>query len=172
VVPGTTLPQRAIAGFHAAGAHILLILAGIALAVAPLSLAAAGVAGIAFVIALLLRPEIGLWALPFAVPFGLIRGLPLAGLGVGATEYLVALTLAAWLGHGIAHRRLRIQPPPLLIPMLLLLGAMLLSATGMYAGPPTAKELVKWGEILVVYVLTFNMVRLATQTAPCQAPML
>ncbi|MFQ5340834.1 MAG: O-antigen ligase family protein [Anaerolineae bacterium] len=138
---------------------ILLILAGIALAVAPLSLAAAGVAGIAFVIALLLRPEIGLWALPFAVPFGLIRGLPLAGFGVGATEYLVGLTLAAWLGHGIAHRRLRIQSPPLLLPLLLLLGAMLLSATGMYAVPPTAKELVKWGEILVVYVLTFNMVQ-------------
>ncbi len=100
-----------------------------------------------------------MWVLPFAVPFGLIRGLPLAGSGVGATEYLIGLTLAAWVGHEIVHRRLRIQSPPLLIPLLLLLGAVLLSATGMYAVPPTAKELVKWGEVLVVYVLTFNLIK-------------
>lgn len=159
---GSRLPiflQSQLSTLQSSPLHIALLVAtGLLLAAAPLSLAVLSVAGIAFVILLLIRPVLGLWMLPFAVPFGSIRGLPLAGYNVGATEILIGLTLIVWLARGLAHRSLKIEVPPLLIPLVLLLGAMLLSATDVYALVPAAKELVKWIEILLVYGLAFNLI--------------
>lgn len=140
-------------------AHIILVAAaGFVLATIPLRLAIASIAGIALVLMLLIQPATGLWILPFTVPFGSIRKLPLAGYGVGATEALIGLTLAAWLARGVAQRRLQLKSPPLLVPLLLLLGAMLLSVTSVHAVAPAVKELVKWSEILIVYVLVVDLV--------------
>jgi O-antigen ligase len=115
------------------------------------------VMGTALGLLMLIHPIVGLLLLPFAVPFGSLRELPLGSYGIGTTEVLIGLTLAAWLAQGIAHRQIRLELPPLSVPLLLLLGAMLLSAPNARALGPTIKELVKWGEILLVYVLTFNL---------------
>ncbi|RME48292.1 MAG: hypothetical protein D6791_03690 [Chloroflexi bacterium] len=148
-----------ISTFRPPISFIALVASGVLLAVVPLPLAVLGVAGLALLLAVLMRPEIGLWLLPFSVPFGSVRELGLAGLRVSATEVLIAVTLSAWLARGVARRRLQIDIPPLFIPLVLLLGTMLLSATGMYAVASTAKELVKWVEILVVYGLAYNLIQ-------------
>ncbi len=136
-----------------------LFILGLALAALPLPLILILAIGTVTGLLMLARPVVGLLLLPFAVPFGSLRELPLGGYGIGATEVLIGLTLAVWLAQGVARRQIRLDLPPLTTPLLLLLGAMLLSAPNARALGPAVKELVKWGEILLVYVLAFNLLR-------------
>ena len=139
-------------------AFVALVVGGLALALLPLPVLLALTVGVTLVLLFLLRPVLGLWLLPFTVPFGAVVRLPVGGAAITATEGLIALTLVAWLAQGVARRQVRLALPPLTVPLLLLLGAMLLSIANARALAPAVAEFTKWVEILLVYVLTFNLV--------------
>jgi O-antigen ligase len=149
-----TRPSRRVG--LAAGAAMA---AGLALAFPDLTTALLLVAGTALTIAALVRPELCLYLLALAVPFGEIRQLTLGGFTISGTEALVALLLVAWLARAVAQRSLELHPGPLFWPLLLLLAALLLSLFDTIAYAPSAKELAKWLEVLAVYVAATTMLQ-------------
>jgi putative inorganic carbon (HCO3(-)) transporter len=130
--------------------------AGLALALLPLTLAAALILGSAALLLTLLYPHYGLYLLVFAIPFGSLKEIRVGGFTAGATELLVALTLAAWLAQQMAQRELRIEPTPLMLPMALLLGVTFLSFTVARSLPLALKETLKWLELFIAYLLVVN----------------
>ena len=112
-------------------------------------LLAASVAGLAT----LLRPEWVFLLLPFAVPFGELRALNVGGVEVGGVELLIAAVAGAWLLRGMARRDVRLPRAPLLAPLLVFVGALLLSLLSATSMPAAFKEVAKWLEVVAVYVL-------------------
>jgi O-antigen ligase len=136
----------------------LTLAAGLAIALLPLSLAAAIVLGsIAFAVTLI-RPEYGLYLLIFAVPWGSVREIRLGAMTVGITEALVGLVLAAWLAKMVATREIKTVHPPLLLPLLIFLGATLLSLTVTLSLQYSLKEILKWLEVLGIYLFVVNVI--------------
>ena len=108
-------------------------------------------------LATLIRPEVGLYLLILAVPFGSVREIAISGFTVGAAEALVGLVLAAWLARMVAIGEIKTIHPPLLLPLLLFLGATLLSLTGTLSLKYSFKEILKWVEVLGIYLFVVNV---------------
>ena len=145
-------------GLHGLIWPAVTLVAGLAIALLPLTLAAAIVLGsIAFTVTLI-RPEYGLYLLIFAVPWGSVREIGLGAMTVGITEALVGLVLAAWLAKMIAVREIKTVHPPLLLPLLIFLGAILLSLTVPLSLQYSLKEILKWLEVLGVYLFVINVI--------------
>jgi O-antigen ligase len=149
-------------GFQRVELHNLIwpavtLAAGLAIALLPLTLAAVIVLGsIAFTVTLI-RPEYGLYLLVFAVPWGSVREIRLGAMTVGVTEALVGLVLAAWLAKMIAAREIKTVHPPLLLPLLIFLGAILLSLAVTLSLQYSLKEVLKWLEVLGIYLFVVNV---------------
>ncbi|MFB0534416.1 MAG: O-antigen ligase family protein [Anaerolineae bacterium] len=132
--------------------------AGLAIALLPLTLAAAIVLGsIAFTVTLI-RPEYGLYLLILAVPWGSVREIRLGAMTVGVTEALVGLVLAAWLAKMAATREIKTVHPPLLLPLLIFLAAILLSLTVTLSLQYSLKEIIKWLEVLGIYLFVVSVI--------------
>ncbi|NIV36576.1 MAG: hypothetical protein GWN58_46230, partial [Anaerolineae bacterium] len=86
----------------------LIAAIGLGIALAPMTWAVLVVAGIAAVLATLVRPQIGVLLVVVAVPFGSVRQVRVGVMNVGVTEVLVALVLAAWLMRLLARRTLAV----------------------------------------------------------------
>jgi O-antigen ligase len=140
-------------------ALLLIVLAvGLGIAILPLTLAGGAVlASIVFLVTLI-RPEYGLYLLILAVPFGSVREITISGFTVGAAEALVGLVLAAWLAKMVAAGEVKIVHPPLLLPLLIFLGAILLSLTGALSLRYSFKEILKWLEVLGIYLFVANAI--------------
>jgi len=139
------------------GAALVLLL-GIALAIAllPLSWAAVLVVGSIVLVVVLVQPQVALYLLIFAVPFGSVREVNVGGITVGAAEGLIALVLGTWLAKMIAARQVRPWWPPLTLPLLLFLGAILLTLPEAVSITLAAKEILKWVEVLGIYLFVSN----------------
>jgi len=135
----------------------LLLALGLGLAFLPLDLIGLLVLGGVFFLAVLVRPHYGLYLLVWAVPFGSLREIRLGHLTVGAMEATVGLTLMAWLVKMVAERRMRISYPPLLLPLLLFLGALFLSLTQALSLQYALKEILKWLEVVGIYVFVVQV---------------
>lgn len=131
----------------------------VALARLPLELAAALVAAGALVAAVLVRPVWALALLPLAVPFGSIADIRLGPAQVGGTEALLGLFVVAWFARGVARRALWLHRPPLVLPLGLWLGVQLLSVLGALSLAASLKELIKWGEVVVLYTIAVQELR-------------
>jgi len=107
-------------------------------------------------VATLVRPQFGVLLLVPAVPFGALRQVRLGVMNVGAAEVLVLLVLAAWLMRMVARREIRWQWPPLSLPLLAFVGVLLLSTLEAVSLPHSAKEVVKWLEVLALYLFIAN----------------
>ena len=129
---------------------------GLAIALLPLPWVALLVFGSAAVLATLVRPQLGILLVLLAVPFGSLRQVRVGVMNVGVTEALVALVLAAWLMHLVAQREFMVKWPPLTLPLVLLLVVLGLSALGSVSLQHSIKELVKWIEVLALYVMVAN----------------
>jgi putative inorganic carbon (HCO3(-)) transporter len=129
---------------------------GLAIAGLPLTWAALLVVGAIVSVVVLIYPQVGLLLLIPAVPFGTLRQVQLGVMNVGVTEALVALVLAAWLMRMVARREVRFRWPPLALPMAGFLGMLLLSTLGSLSLQYSIKEILKWIEVLIVYVLVAN----------------
>ncbi len=134
----------------------LVVAIGLGIALAPLTWAALLVAGSAIVLATLVRPQLGVLLVVVAIPFGSLGQVRVGVMNVGVTEALVALVLAAWLMRLVAGRALNVKWPPLTWPMVLLLVVLGMSSVGSESLQHSAKELVKWIEVLALYVLVAN----------------
>jgi putative inorganic carbon (HCO3(-)) transporter len=148
-----------------AAALAVALAAGLTLALLPLSTSLILVAGVGVLLAALVRPEVALWLLIFAVPFGGLRQVTMGGFNVTATEPLVAVLGVAWVAGMVRQRAIRFTFTPLLIALLLFFGALLLSLFDALSLSLSAKELLKWGEFLVVYVVVAHTVKERRQVA-------
>jgi putative inorganic carbon (HCO3(-)) transporter len=136
----------------------LCLAAGLALAIAllPWTWALLLVFGSILLVAMLAHPQIGVLLLVPAVPFGSLKQMSLGVVKVGVAEALMALVLAAWLMRMVARREIRIYWPPLVLPLAVLLGVLCLSMLGTTSLQHSLKEIVKWVEVLALYVLVAN----------------
>jgi hypothetical protein len=134
------------------------LVTGLAIALLPLTMAAVIVLGSVAFMLVLIRPEYGLYLLIFAVPWGSVREIRLGAMTFGITEALVGLVLAAWLARMIAAREIKTVHPPLLLPLLIFLGALLLSLTVTLSLQYSLKELLKWLEVLGIYLFVANVI--------------
>ena len=137
---------------------LIVLTVGLSIALLPLTLAGGAILGSIFFLATLIRPEYGLYLLILAVPFGSVREIAVSGFTVGAAEALVGLVLAAWLARMVAAREVKIIYPPLLLPLLIFLGAILLSLTGALSLRYSFKETLKWLEVLGIYLFVANVI--------------
>ena len=100
----------------------------------------------------LLHPTWGLIPLVLSVPLARLGGLTVGGMRVSPAEVILAGVVLAWLTRMAAQRRIRLPHPPLLLPLLLLLGVMLISLSVALSLRVALKELVKWGSMLAAYL--------------------
>ncbi len=134
----------------------LLAVAG-ALTALPLTGALGAVGGALALLAVLVWPEIALYVLIVAVPYGSLFPIPVSVGNLTAVDLLVAAILALWIARQIARdRAIRVQWPPLSVPFAVFLGAALVSTTVAFSLQYAAKELVKWVEMFAVYVYVAN----------------
>ena len=96
-------------------------------------------------------------ALALAVPFG--PGLPLGGFTVGSTDLLVGLTVAVWGGYNLAQRRWPAWRAEFTWPLVIFLISQLISLRQAWSWRAALPELVKWVEILALYVVTVDIIR-------------
>ncbi len=131
---------------------------GLGIALLPLSWAVLLVLGTAVALVTLVRPQLGVLLVALSVPFGSLRQVRLGVMNVGVTELLVALVLAAWLVRKLARRELSVEWPSLTLPLVLFLAVLCLTALGSASLQHSIKEIVKWVEVLALYVLVTNEV--------------
>jgi len=116
----------------------------------PLSRAFLLSAGAAFFVLALIWPLV-LWpVLIFAVPFG--PAIPLGNFSVGSTDLLVGLLVSLWLLRDMLHQDIRWPHIPLVWPLLVYIIALLISLTNAWSLQAALPELLKWVEILALYV--------------------
>jgi O-antigen ligase len=140
----------------AVGAAVLVLALALAIALLPLVWAILLVVGGGITLITLIHPQLGVLLIVLAVPFGSLRQVRVGVMNVGAAEVLVALVLVAWLMRMVARREIRWRWPPLSLPLLGLLGAMLLSTLVATSLQHSIKEIIKWGEVLVLYLMVSN----------------
>ncbi len=138
-----------------AGAGIVAL--ALFLARAPLSMAALVFVGLLGGATLLLRPEVGLYALAFAVPFGSLREISLGGVSIGASEVLVFAVLGAWLLRMAVTREVRVVRTPLTLAIGAYVGVLALGLLPATALTPAAKELAKWVEFLILFTIVASL---------------
>lgn len=141
------------------GVWIALVLLAIAsvLIVLPLTTAVIVVGGALALVAVLRWPELALYALIFAVPYGSLLPFSVSVGNVTAVDLLTAAVLALWLTRMIVQdRAIRIYWPPLSLPFALFLGVALISTLGALSLQSAAKEWTKWAEMFAIYVYAAN----------------
>jgi putative inorganic carbon (HCO3(-)) transporter len=131
---------------------LLIIALGLIIARGPLAMSAAMVVGAIGSTLLLLHPTLGIYALAFAIPFGSIRQVSIAGISLDATDLLVAGVATAWMMRMLAGGRLRAARAPLTGPLLLYIATLSISLLQAEQWVPAVKELVKWIQALLVYL--------------------
>jgi O-antigen ligase len=129
----------------------LLLFLGAALAVLPLKWAGLLLVSGILLIALLIRPQVALCLLALAVPFGSIRELTLGPVNVGGAELLTALLITVWFAQMVARRRICVPRAPLFPPLSLFVFVLLLSLLPAQSLELSAKEIIKWLEVAVIY---------------------
>ncbi len=106
------------------------------------------------------RPVIGLYALAFSVPFQSVRAVNVGGVQVTSTEALIALIALTWCTDAALRGRFALpQVVPWRTALLLLGGTMLLSISQASNIVLSLKEMIKWAEMFLVYVLVLLMMR-------------
>jgi putative inorganic carbon (HCO3(-)) transporter len=148
---GNIVASRAV-GWSIVLTFSIVIALGTALAILPLAWAIAVVVGGIAVVGTLVRPQLGVLLLAPAVPFGSLLQANVGVVGVGVTEALVVLVLGAWVIRLATRPRARIALPRLTLPILLFLGALIVSALGAQSFQHSAKEIVKWVEVLGLFL--------------------
>lgn len=152
------LADRPLWGERGAGLTLALtltaLLLGLLIARWPLPLAAGLVLGAAGILVTLVYPLFGLGLALLLGPFGALESIVFGPTLLDSGQIVLMLTLAAWIGGGLARRRLRIPATPFNAPWLLFVAVALLSLLDAYAIPLGLVELLKWLEMgLIVWLI-------------------
>lgn len=137
----------------------LLAALGVAWFLPPLwAILAIGVIGGAA--AILAHPLVGVGMLLLTVPFGSLRTISLPdNVDITVNEPLVALIGLSWLAGMLAGRWRAPAMPALAIPIAIVLVPMFLSALAAESLLLSLKEISKWAELFLVYLVTATTVR-------------
>ena len=146
------LSRRLISLSRPLGGLLGLAALSFLLARAPLTPLLSALLAIGGVLALLLKPSLGLYPLAFAVPFGSLREVSIGGLTIGASELLVSSVIIAWMLRNLAFRRLAVTRSGLRWALLLYLALLCLPLPRAQSLMSAIKELVKWIEFTVLYL--------------------
>ncbi len=135
-----------------------LVLAAVALALLiarlPLPLAAGLVLGAAGLLITLVYPLFGLGVALLLGPFGALESIVFGPTLLDSGQIALLLTFAAWIGGGLARRRLQIPASPFNLPWLLFVLVALLSLLDAYSISLGLVELLKWLEMgLIVWLI-------------------
>ncbi len=119
-----------------------------------------GIGGVAVTALVLAHPAFGVGILLLTVPFGSLRTISLPdNVDLTVNEPLVALIGLSWLAGMVSGRWRAPALPALAIPIALVLVPMSMSAIVAESLLLSIKELSKWSELLVVYLVTATTVR-------------
>ncbi len=118
----------------------------------------AGLAVLSFV-----QPLATLALLVIAIPMSSLAGVTFGDLTLAATEPLAALLGLGWLLPAALRREIRLEGGALLPPLFAVSGAMLASAVGAIELGAAANEIIKWAELLVVFLYVASSVRRSGQ---------
>lgn len=133
-----------------------VLIAG-ALIILPMTGAVIAVGGVLALIAVLRFPELGLYALVLAIPYGSWLPLPTNFGNVTAVDVLVVVVIALWFARMMAQdRRIAIRFPSLTGFFGLFLLAALLSMLSASSLEASLKEATKWIEMLAMYIFVAN----------------
>ncbi len=115
------------------------------------------IAAFAVVVLTFIQPLFGLALTLIAAPFGALENVLLGAGSFDSGQALLVLTLAAWLSRGLVRQRFDWPRVFLLGPLLLFLGAMLLTLPGAKDVVLGLKEVLKWVEITAVLLLVVDL---------------
>lgn len=121
--------------------------------VLPLKWAVPLVLGAPGVVALAVRPEWAVLALPLLVPFTYQFSLTVGGFRLGLLDLALIAVTALWLARSVARRRLELRVDGLGVLLLLWLWIILLSLLGSRSLSAGLSESFKWGEVILVYLV-------------------
>jgi O-antigen ligase len=137
----------------------LIFAGGVLVALTPPTISALAIVGVAVVLVLLSHPFGALCTLAFSVPFESVRNLHVGGLNVTTTNLIVFTIAAALVGRSATSGEISLGPAPWRA-ALLLYGAVLLASVSQatdYVG--SIKELLKWGQLTLVYLTGVTVVK-------------
>jgi O-antigen ligase len=106
-----------------------------------------------------LRPFTAFPLLALSIPLGSIREIGIGPARVGLTELAVVLVAGVWLARRLVLREEWRGFGPIFVPFLALYGAMLVSILQASSLEHSLKELLKWGEVLLVYLILCTSLR-------------
>jgi O-antigen ligase len=137
---------------------IVLVAGAMVFGIFPLNTAVALGGAVLLAGALLLYPELAIYLLVFAVPFGSLLPLSVGGANVTAADFLLLLAWGLHLARGVARRNLVLSVPPLVLPFVIFILAAALSIAVASSLTDSLSELTKWIEMLAAYWLVALMV--------------
>ncbi|MDE2817099.1 MAG: O-antigen ligase family protein [Chloroflexota bacterium] len=115
---------------------------------------------VAGTLAVFAHPAVGVGILLFTVPFGSVRTISLPeNVDITVNEPLVALIGLSWLAGMLAGRWSAPSLPSLTIPIVIVMIPMGLSALAAESLLLSIKEISKWAELFVIYLVTATTVR-------------
>ena len=136
------------------GAVLVAIVTAIPL---PYMLAVFG--GVLLLVAMMVAPIVGLYAVLLAVGFSPTFGLEDASFSISAFEPLLTLVFLFWLLQGITRKRIMLPREGLFGALILLLALLFLAGGSATSFPLAFKETLKWILMVLAYVFTRATVR-------------
>jgi O-antigen ligase len=112
-------------------------------------------------VAMLLAPVVGLYALLAAIAFSPTFGVEDAGFSISVFEPLAVLLVIFWLMRCVTHRTIMLPCEGLLGALLLLVTILFLAGGGATSYPLAIKETLKWVLLIMAYVFTRMSIRSA-----------
>lgn len=118
-----------------------------------------GLLGVIAVATLMANPEWAFYSIVFAIPFESLKYISVSGLQLSVTEVFIFVCTAGWLGHTLLTRRIDV---PLLgawrVPLLVFGLVILASVSQSIDLKSSLKEILKWLEMLLVYLIAQRLV--------------
>jgi putative inorganic carbon (hco3(-)) transporter len=135
----------------------LAVLAGLLLAWLPLNTAVILLGSAAVLLLVAIQPLAGLGLALLAGPWGAHESLLFGNQIFDSGQLLLLLTLAAWIGRNLAHRRLTIPQTALNLPFVLFLTVATLTLFQATSWGLAIKELIKWLEMLLIMWMVVDL---------------
>lgn len=137
----------------------LIVVGSLVVAVAPPIYSLLALVGVLVLAALLANARLSLYALLFAVPFESVKNLSAGGLNVTITNLIAFCLAGAWLAWCATQGKITRGPTPWLRALLIYGLVMAISITQASSLVLSLKEMLKWGQMVFVYVIGLTLVR-------------
>ncbi|HSH04332.1 MAG TPA: hypothetical protein VLL52_17610, partial [Anaerolineae bacterium] len=150
--------EEVINRYWSLGGWLLAVILGLLVAGGSWWQLGAVVVGPIIVLGVLRWPLLGVGLTLLAGPWGALESYFLGASWPESGQLLFLLTVVSWVGRGLGRRRLvvpRVDLVWVLLAFMMVMGVTLFDAEGVLLG---VKELVKWGEMVVMVVIVVDLV--------------